>query len=482
MSLAARRPTVATVQAFLVLLAVGAAASGAGAQDERSDEPADGASAAHGETAAARAGEPSRREGAEELTDRPRALALRKLEVLPGAMARGTGKVEGRAIWMGTPDKRFIFRFSGFVHMDMRYAGGLGEEGRDFEVIPLARRARFAAEGTTFGELDYRIMFDPAVDVYPLDAYLDWRPLAEVNLRVGKFKSPFGFERRARAFSLVFNERGFPTLLAPNRDFGAFLHGQTVDGFFSYDVAALGGAADMESIHMLRGSPEAAGRIYLQPFRLVDLADALRHFGVGASFTYGTEDGSAGDPRVGALQTTGRDRFFRYRDGSDDGPIAYADGQRRRWSLHGHWRHGRVNTLWEYIRSEQHVTAETTSRTAANEAFQIYAGMALTDDEWGFFGIVPRRPFDPSRGSFGAVALAARYHQISMDPGIFPELADPDAAAQGARAGSLSLQWVHNENLGGQLDFETVFFEGGAPGGLNRPTELNVAFRIQAFY
>jgi phosphate-selective porin OprO/OprP len=407
----------------------------------------------------------------------PAAAPSKSLEVLPGAMARGIGKVDGRPIWLGTPDRQFIFRFSGFVHLDQRFPTSIGPDGPESEFINLVRRARFAGEGTVFGQLDYRVMFDPAVELLPLDAYLDWRALPEINLRVGRFKSPFGFERRARAFSLVFNERGYPNTLAPNRDIGVFLHGQTRDGFFSYDVALLSGGANLESITTIRDTPDGAGRIYFQPFRLTDAVPVLREFGVGLSGTFGYEYGAPDDPRLGRIATSVRSVFFQYLP-----DLTHADGERIRWSVHGHWRHERFNTMWEYAWVGQRMSAGDQSAFIAHHAWQAYGGMTLTDDEWGFFGINPKKPFNPLRNEWGALALAVRYTGIELDDGVFPHFADRAVAVSQAHSASTSFQWVLNQNLGFQVDLESVFFVDGAPGSANRPTEVSLMSRLQAFY
>lgn len=396
-------------------------------------------------------------------------------EVLPGAMQRPTGIPEGRGLWFGTPDRQFIFRLSGFAHLDSRMS-----VAPEPSIAVLPRRVRFAPEGVLFGQLDYRLLIDVAIEAMPIDAYLDWRAMPELNLRVGRFKSPFGFERRARAFALWFIERGFPTQLAPNRDIGAFVHGQTVDGFFSYDVAILSGSGDLESITGLRGTPEWAGRVYFQPFRLLD-QPLFRHLGAGFSWTLGSEEGSEDAARLGRLTTTARNQFFRYRAGEDEGPVAFADGARRRWSVHGHWRHERVKALAEYVLSSQRVRAGESLRTLAHQAWQLAASMTLTDDENGFFGVNPRRPLDPSLDQWGAFSVAARYHGIRLDPGTFPLFADPSRSARGAHAGTLCFQWHMNGLLELVAETEAVVFLS-RPGELERPAELSFSLRLEARY
>jgi phosphate-selective porin OprO and OprP len=399
------------------------------------------------------------------------------LEVLPGAMARSTGIPKGRGYWVGTPDRQYILRLSGFAHFDQRSAWALGSGDGDSTRV-FMRRARAALEGTVLGNLDYRFLFDAAIGLAPIDAYIDYRAMPEVNLRVGKFKSPFGFERRARAFALIFNERGLPTRLAPNRDFGVFVHGQTRDGFFSYDVAMLGGSIDHESINFFRGTPDFAARVYVQPFRLSSSHDRLRHLGVGFSTTAGDERGDLNDSRLASINTPFGSRFFGYRSAGNS-EDAFADGLRFRWSLHGHYRYQRLNTMFEFVESQQRVRAGEEVDSLSHRAWMAYVSLALTDDENEFFGINPSRPFAPKKGQYGGFSLGIRYHELYLDERSFPYFADPNASARRARSGTLSFQWYLNLYLEMQVDLEYVKYQGGAPFGGDRDDELAIFGRLE---
>jgi phosphate-selective porin OprO and OprP len=404
------------------------------------------------------------------------------LEVLPGGMQRPTGVPEERGFWIGSPDKRFIFRALSLFHIDARAPIRL-DDG-EVEPFPLFRRARLALEGTTFHNLDYRFMWDAVVEgPVPLDAYLDWRPRPELSFRLGRFKSPFGFERRARAFALLFNERAFATSIAPNRDIGLFVHGQTVDGVLSYDVAGLAGAHDGESIQELRGTPDLAGRVYVQPFRLLG-SRLLHDFGLGASFTYGKEVGSPDAPLLGRIQTSGRRRFHAFREGDAPTETVFADGLRRRWSIHGHWLLARrVNFLGELVRSEQAVRLGEATATAGLTSWQLAVHTALTEGcTNSFFGVRTSRPFDLSKGHWGGASVAVRYHQLVSDRDNFAFFVDPAASARAARAGTVSFQWHVNLQLEAQFDVEYVAFDGGAPGGSDAPAELNFMGRLKATF
>ncbi len=394
------------------------------------------------------------------------------LEILPGAMARPTGIPKNRGLWFGSPDRRFMLRALGLAHLDGRFT--LAPTG-DVDVLP--RRLRIAIEAVMFGELDFRGAFDVAVRPLPIDFYLDWRRFPEFSVRVGIFKSPFGFERRARAFALTFIERGFPNELSPNRDVGVFFHGQSKEGFFSYDVALLSGAADLESIdEMARDDPEIAGRIYFQPFRLLDVP-ALYHFGLGLSGSYGEERGNPEDARLGRVSTLGRQRIFEYQGGEDG---AYANGTRARFSAHGFWRKDRWKALFEYVWSMQRVQRGQAAAPVAHQAWQAWVSYAVTDDENGFFGISPKRPLDPSRGQWGGVSVAARVQGIHLDPTAFREgFADAARFAKMAQGTSLSAQWHMTDLLELEAELQLTVFDGPTAGPLTDP-ELTFALRLEA--
>lgn len=142
-------------------------------------------------------------------------------ETLPGMYPENLGIYDGLGFWAGTTDRAFVLRLAGFTHIDSRYASGSVDGGSEYGMF--LRRTRFSMDGRFFGKFEYRVMFDTLIDpLSPYDFHLDWRPIHEFNIRVGGFKSPFGLERRSRAYALLFAERGWPTVLAPNRDLGVY--------------------------------------------------------------------------------------------------------------------------------------------------------------------------------------------------------------------------------------------------------------------
>jgi phosphate-selective porin OprO and OprP len=424
----------------------------------------------------------------------------RSREVIPGQYPESTGMLVGQGIWAGTPDRRFTIRMSGFIHVDTRTATNLSERGRVIgggDTLVYGRRARFGIDGRVFGQIDYRLMWDVLVDpVMPYDFHLDWRARPEFNIRVGGFKSPFGFERRARAYALPFLDRALPTSLAPNRDMGIYFYGQTKSGFFSYDVAVVTGAQNLGTRYEFSGTPDFAGRVYFQPFRLGDPSGpryfpALHNFGVGASWTVGTEFGTEDQTRLSTIRVMPRGSvyggrlLFRYLD--DDVGSTLAHGLRDRQSVHGHWHHGRFRTLFEYTRSAQRVAKgfddvgnPVHQAYLAHHAWQGIFSVNLSGDENTFFGVHAERPLNPSKGHWGSFTTSLRYQELYMDSATFPLFADPTRWAQTVRGLATSLQWHINDRFEAQFDLEWMI-PGGGP-GLNLPPEFSAASRLEMRY
>jgi phosphate-selective porin OprO and OprP len=431
-------------------------------------------------------------EGAEQTPAPQLVLEPERRETIPGLYPENVGKLKGTGIWAGTPDRAFTLRTTGFVHLDSRSALTAGPEA-DSDVF--FRRVRLTLDGRLFGQFEYRFMWDQMIDpLIPYDFHLDWRPIHEFNVRVGGFKSSFGFERRARSYALLFIERGFPTALAPNREMGVFLYGQTRDGFFSYDVSVGTGAENLGVLYEFRGSPDLAGRIYFQPFRLRPDLENLKYLGIGFSGTFGREWGRPDDPRLQGVRATPRRSVYGGRllfDYYDDAEgTTFAHGVRDRQSVHAHWRHGQFNTMFEYVRSANQVarndgTTTSPARTGylANHAWQVVLSMTLNpEDQNTFFGVVPSRPFNPRLGQWGGATVAVRYHELYLDPRTFPEFADPDLWARTLRAVGASFQWHVNLLVEVQLDLEVTVPRTAEATNASLPTETAIMTRVELRY
>jgi phosphate-selective porin OprO/OprP len=96
-------------------------------------------------------------------------------------------------------------------------------------------------------------------------------------------------------------------------------------------------------------------------------------------------------------------------------------------------------------------------------------------------GSLPTHSWDPSRGYFGALEIAARYGRLDLDPRAFPAFADPTKSPHAAMTVGLTLSWVLGKLYRTVIAWERTQFEGGAGmllAAANRPTEYVLVTRM----
>ncbi len=74
-----------------------------------------------------------------------------------------------------------------------------------------------------------------------LDAYVAWRPVAELDLAVGHLKAPWGQERLVGVRNLPMLDRGAPSVLDAGRNLGFRVRGRLLDGKLRLVLAAMRG-------------------------------------------------------------------------------------------------------------------------------------------------------------------------------------------------------------------------------------------------
>lgn len=350
----------------------------------------------------------------------------------------------------------------------------------------VARRVRPTLEGTLFDRFGFRIMPDFGSGAVVLqDAYTDVRFWPQLKLRGGKFKEPVGLERLQSANNLLFVERALPTNLVPNRDLGFQLFGDLWDGTLSYALGVFngvtdGGSADTDN----NDAKDFAGRVFAQPFLKTEIAP-LKGLGIGVSGTYGKQVGSATSPNLPSYKTNGQLTFFRYLNtaasGATPANITIANGEVFRLSPQTYYRWGPFGLLGEYVLSSQRVVNGGSTAKLKNQAWQTATSYVLTGEKASYQGVKPKNPFNPKEGKWGAVELAARYHELRVDHDTFPNFASVTQSAHRARAFGGGINWYLNDNVKLVADYEQTLFNGGATTG-NRPTEKVVESRLEVAF
>src|SRR5918999_1363060 len=341
----------------------------------------------------------------------------------------------------------------------------------------LLRRVRPIIEGTVFNIFDFRFTPDFAGGRTVIqDAYVDARFLPWLQLKGGKFKTPFGIERLQSASNIRFVERALPNNLVPNRDIGAELHGDLGQGLLSYSFAWLNGVNDGRSSEDFGDvdnnvDKDVAARIFAHPFQNTGLVP-LQGLGVGFAVSYVDARGNATSTNLPEYRTPGQQRFFAYRGGST---ATIANGERLRLSPQGYYYYGPFGLLAEYVTVSQEVERTIAGLTREGEldhdAWQVAVSYVLTGEDSTYKGV----KLSIENGTWGALEIKARYSELDLDEDTFTgganSFADLTTAAEEATAWAVGFNWYLNQNVKLVLDYEHTTFEGGGGGTAASPRD-----------
>jgi phosphate-selective porin OprO/OprP len=152
-------------------------------------------------------------------------------------------------------DGKNSIKLKGLLQIDNRNfsdVNGLGSDGKNISGFDF-RRIRPTIEGTVFGKYDFRFTpeFGEAKTTSTtstsgiVDAYIDARFQPSFKVRAGKFKPFVGLERLQSGSDIKFIERSYVSNnILPNRDLGAAIHGDVLDGKLNYSVGIYNGVVD----------------------------------------------------------------------------------------------------------------------------------------------------------------------------------------------------------------------------------------------
>jgi len=395
-----------------------------------------------------------------------------------------------------SPRGNFGVQLKGVLQMDSRtFFNEPGVVGNDSLLL---RRVRPILQGTVYRDFDFLFVpdFAPTSGPQIFDAYLNYRYSPGLQFQAGKYKVPIGLEQLQSDRDILFNERSLVTDLVPNRDVGFELHGDLFNERVSYAAGYFNGTSDGANTGNADFADDRAfaGRLFFQPFKQSTTV-ALQGFGFGVAASYETMSttNTAGLPSTtgGSLPgyfTDGQQQFFAYNPA--DKAVVVAEDNHWRLSPQGYYYYGPFGLLGEYIVSDQKVersgVAPFSSAYLDNTAWEVAASWVLTGEDAAYVGgVVPRHPFNPASGEWGAWQLVGRYAELSIDPSAFPLFADPATSARSAAAWSVGLNWYLNRNVRVNADFSHTTFSGGGGAGTSAPATItrkpeNVLFtRIQ---
>ena len=397
---------------------------------------------------------------------------------------------------LANADKSYALQLKGVLQVDSRtFFDDGGINGKDGFLL---RRARPVLQGTVARDFSFLFVPDFGGTSGPqiFDAYLNYQYCPALQLQAGKFKSPVGLEQLEADVDLLFNERALPTALVPNRDLGVELHGELLEGVASYAAGVFNGVGDARNSSNFDFEDRKAleGRVFFQPFKQSSLA-VLQGFGFGLGGSYESIRGTnvSGLPATtgGTLPgytTDGQQQYFAYNPASN--AVVVAAGDHWRLSPQGYYYFGPFGFLAEYVISNQRVSRSVAppfaSAALEHRAWEITGSWILTGEDAAYRGgVVPRHPFNPRQGDWGALQLVGRYAELSIDDDAFPLFSNPLTSARRAAAWSVGLNWYLNRNVQFKTSFSHTVFSGGGGPGASAPAAVtrqdeNVLFtRIQ---
>jgi phosphate-selective porin OprO/OprP len=380
-----------------------------------------------------------------------------------------------------TPDAGTRLKIGGFTQFDSRFFVADTDEPHVDQFG--FRSIRPDLQGTLFGHFDFRLLPDFAGGRLVLqDAYAEIHNGQAVKIRFGKFKVSFGLERMQSETATTFVERGLPSQITPNRDLGIQVHGELAKGAFAYQVGVFNGVADGQSGDGdVSDDKEVAARVFVKPF--ARLSPALEELGIGVAATYGDKSGTLASPDVAAFRTQGQTTFFAYKAGTTLMDTVVADGAHTRTTVQGYYYSGPFGLLAEAVRSRQKVVLNGTHQRVTIDAWQVVGQWVLTGGDASFKSVTPTRPFDPSKGHWGAFDLAARIGELQL-PGsdvYTGGYADPTRSASKTWSAGGGVDWFPNKNFRVILDFEHTWYDRGARTGDKEP-ESSLVGRFQTVF
>lgn len=341
----------------------------------------------------------------------------------------------------------------GDVQIDNRYF--LNDEP-GYVGTNLIRRARISVQGSLDDYFSFRIMPDFGAGVPDLqDAYIDFKPVTRVSIRVGKFKSPIGLERLKSPTNLTFPELALPTNLVPIRDTGIQISTATTDGALQIQAGIFNGALDGSNLNSdYNRSKDVMGRILYHPFRSSGVT-YLAGLGIGIAGSIGNQAGTPTAPRLPTYSSGGRQNIFRYRsDGTLPGTVI-ADGSMTRVAPQLYQYSGPLGLMLEYVMSSHNVSRDLDSRKLSHSAWSIQSAYLLTGEQNGYGAIKPSNPLGKG---LGAIELAARIGGMDFDPNTFPIFADPARNARRIHSWAVGMNWYPTDAAKLSMSFEQTRF------------------------
>ena len=298
------------------------------------------------------------------------------------------------------------------------------------------------------------------------EAFMDVAFSPKLHVRVGRDRSPFSYEVMLQDPNVLFLERSLPVNLAPNRDIGAQVLGDLAGGALNYQVGVFNGVVDGTSSTNLDtdSAKDVEGRLVVKPF--MHASPELQNLGFAVGATRGTQVGTG----LPTFRTSAQQAYFSYDS------AANANGTHARFSPQVFYNYRRFATYAEYARSTQTITKKGVTDDVTTDAWGAAVQWMLTGEAAGE-RVRPRKVFDPEKGTWGALALVARYGGLTVGDSAFTNAFAAAGSSQHVNVATVGAIWVLTPNVKVLFDGEHSVFDHNNAGA--RPSENAVLVRFQ---
>ena len=333
------------------------------------------------------------------------------------------------------------------------------------------RKLRPTFTGRVGRYFDFKVMPDFGNgNAVVADMYLDIRFAPAFRVRMGKDKTPVGYELLMGDGFLFFPERAQATNLVPNRDSGVQAQGDIGSGKLLYSAGVFNGVPDGASSTTevdTNNGKDLAARVAWQPFRSTSAPGVMNGFGLHLGGSTGMQEGA-----LPAFRTSVGQVYFSY------DRAAAAAGRRNRLSPAVFYYYKRFGGFAEFMRSSQGVARDVVVRDLTNHAWEVTGSYVLTGEAASDRNVRPRENFDPLEGHWGALQLLGRYTELYVDQETFSSGLAAAGASRAAKSFTVAANWYPNTAVKYYFTFERTMFET-PPAGTDRANENVILFRAQ---
>ena len=371
---------------------------------------------------------------------------------------------------LDTKDKEFSFGISGMTQLDgMLYTRPT--PGIDTSSGFYNPRSRIYFEGHATQPISWEFSFQNFYDTVDLlDAYVNFNYDPRLQVQIGRFKNPFGYEfYRVHIWDLMAPERSvWANNFEANRRFGAMIHGVLCEEAIEYAFGTFD--TQRNSLRPFNSRQDFEGAVNFKPFYDSDACCLLRNLQFGGSVDVGNENQSPvpavlrvnESPGPAAVDSTAASNaaslpFLAFN------PTVFERGTRALWETQVAYYYAGLSLMMALEGGhESYANGSAAPVHVPINGWFVQTGYLLTGETIrDRTNIEPLHPFDLREGrrGCGAWEVTARYSQLDLDSRVFTGgLADPNLWSNHARVVDVGLNWYLNQFVKVYFDWEHAMF------------------------